>query len=124
MRLHQLEIAMFLLELVPAEAVDEGESLFDFLRQQEPPCLRLSRIRHPELDLDDIVAIFGLDLLLGLLHTSSVILFNQVLFLSLIGRELSLLVVVLLQHGIHIVLLLLLMRKDSVLFLFPHALLG
>lgn len=124
MSLHQLVISMLLLKLVPAETVHESKSFLHLLGQQEPPILRLACIRHPELDLDDILSIFGLYLLPGLFHASSVILLNRGLLLSFIGRELSLLVVVLLQHGVHIILFLLLVRKGPVLLLFPNPLLG
>lgn len=108
MCLHQLEIPMFLLELVPAEAVHEGKCLLHLIREQESSILGLACIGHPEFDLNDIFSIFGLYLLLRLLHPSPVVLLNHGLFLPLIGGELSLLVVVFLQHGVHVILLLLL----------------
>ena len=62
MRLDDVEVAEAVLELVPAEAVDEGEAFLDGVGEQEAAGSRLAGYGHPELYLDGLGGRLRLDL--------------------------------------------------------------
>lgn len=69
MRLDEVEVVEFLLEIVAAAAIDKGEELFRLVVHQESSGFCLACVGHPKTDLHDFLSTFRLDLL-GILSDS------------------------------------------------------